>query len=395
MNINKTLTALIAGASLGMSGQVFAVGTESGTTITNNVTLSYEVSGISQNNLTEEAAFKVDTKIDMTFITSLSAASTIIPGAAIAPSYTLVNEGNKAQSFKFEISENTAQFTTPATTLTLTGASDASCALGGTSPIKTVTMNPDATCVFTAALTFPTKMLAGLPTDDDIVNGDTFTFRAKAIAVTDNTGTADAETSALNKNDPAYLNLVSLTILAEEDVSVTAPHTAYDGILLVDTGLITVETARFAHDANSNGDFTDAGEDGPGLTVKVINDPLCNTYDNAAANPESYYANYSVGNVNSCNASAPGSYTPKAIPGALVEYTITAKNIGPVSATTVVFTQDIADSGTYSEFLLPGTLGNEASSHGTASVTSDELTVNAGSVANGSTVTITFTAIVE
>ena len=64
MKINKTLTALIAGASFGLSGQVFAEGTAAGTTITNTVTLGYTVSTVPQTDLTLDVDFLVDTKVD-------------------------------------------------------------------------------------------------------------------------------------------------------------------------------------------------------------------------------------------------------------------------------------------------------------------------------------------
>ena len=235
--------ALATAAAFGISGQAFAAGTPAGETVSNTVKLDYTVSGVDQNTVDDIAEFIVDNVIDMTFTTALSGASTIVPGAALSPTYTLVNDGNKAQSFRFDLTESTSQFSAPS--ISALNVVSGVCSIGGTSPVKTITMNPDVICEFTADLTFPTKMDAGLVTDDNIVNGDTFILRSAVTAVTDAAGATDEETSDDDKNAVAFLNAQELTVLGEEDATVTAPHTAYDGVLLVDTGTITVSTANF------------------------------------------------------------------------------------------------------------------------------------------------------
>ena len=388
MKLNKTLTALAIGASFGLSGQAFAAGTPSGEQITNTVKLDYSVSGIDQNQLQDQAQFIVDNKIDMTFSTALSGASTVIPGNDIAPSYTLVNEGNKAQSFKFELAELNNAFDAPTiSALTLDAASDASCSVGGTAPVKTITANPDATCIFTADFVFPTKEGSGLAADDNIVNGDTFVLRSKVIAVTDAAGATAETTSNANKNDVANLNVNELTVLAEEDSTVSGPHVAYNGQIIVDTGTITVSTANFE------------GAAGLSISVKVINDPICN--DSTSANYED--SNYTVGTQTPCITTS--GYLPKAIPGALIEYTLTATNEGAVAATNAVFAQAASDitygSGPATLAIQAGSLGNLASTLSGTGITPAELndgnnlSVTVSSFGAGENITITFTAIVE
>ena len=390
MKLNKTLTALAVSASFGLSGQAFAAGTPSGEQITNTVKLDYSVSGVGQNQIQDQAQFIVDNKIDMTFNTALSGASTVIPGANIASSYTLVNEGNKAQSFKFELAELDNTFDAPSiSALTLDAASDASCSVGGTAPVKTITANPDATCIFTADFVFPTKEGAGLDTDDNIVNGDTFVLRSKVIAVTDPAGATTETTSTENKNDIANLNVNELTVLAEEDLTVVAPHVAYNGEIIVDTGTITVSTANFE------------GANGLNISVLVVNDPICDATYNEATLAYGKYTTSGSGPV-TCDIAG---YTPKAIPGALVEYTLTATNEGAVAATNAVFAQAASDitygSGPATLAIQAGSLGNLASNFSDTGITPAELndgnnlSVTVSSFGDGETITITFTAIVE
>ena len=392
MKLNKTLIALAAGASFGLSGQAFAAGTASGEQITNTVKLNYAVSGVAQNEVDDQAQFIVDNKVDMTFTTALSGASTVVPGADMTPSFTLINDGNKAQSFKFELAELSTTFDAPTiSALTLNVASDASCSVGGTAPIKTITANPDATCIFTADFVFPTKKGAGLDADANIVNGDTFVLRSRAIAVTDAAGATPESTSTANKNDPANLNVNELTVLAEEDTTVSAPHTAYDGEIIVDTGTITVSTANFE------------GANGLDISVRVVNDMICDASYNSTPGSINY-GKYTVSG--SGPVTCDTSYTPKAIPGALVEYTLTAENEGAVAAVNAVFAQSVSDmtfgtSPTTTVAIQAGSLGNLDSTFSDAGITpaevndGDDLSVTVSSFGAGESITITFTAIVE
>ncbi len=71
MKINKTLTALIAGASLSISGQALAT-TEAATSIKNTATLSFDVNGTNVSDVSSEAEFRVDSKVNMTLISQNS-----------------------------------------------------------------------------------------------------------------------------------------------------------------------------------------------------------------------------------------------------------------------------------------------------------------------------------
>ena len=382
MKLNKTLIALAAGASFGLSGQAFAAGTVAGTDISNTVTLNYKVSSIDQAAVDSSAAFRVDNKVDME-LDDNTGTSTIIPGAAVTYTYTLTNSGNKSQFFKLGLSNqvlnvsDTGNITLPAVTYVKTGGT-------GTSSLNTgvVTIEPDATIQYTATFTFP--LIHGV--DTTIENGNSFNILATATATTDATGvnalTPDVDTDKNDTTGPTpNLTAKELIVFAED---ATVDSITFDGIISAGT-TTTIETAS----------FTDgSGNTGPLLSVIVINDPICNV--STSANFED--ANYSVGTQTAClTADLPVDYKPKAIPGALVEYTLYTKNESTVDATDVTFTENInAIPGVLDDSLAnvnstPGTGVSAPADTSTASTLNlDIATFNA----NGD-ITITFTAIVE
>jgi len=381
MKVNKTLTALIASAGLGLSGHAFAAGTDSGTTIKNDVTLSYSVGTTPQAVLSDTAAFMVDTKVDLEIQTQ-TASNTIVPGDAISYTYTLTNSGNKAQVY--ELSFSNSADASDSGNISLSGVTYAfhasNTSSGSITNSNFLTIPEDETATYTVSFTFPQKL------DDattNILDTDSFYFVAGAQAVLDDTGTSLPDHTSTDKNDSANLTTSQLVVLAEDASNIsttTDTDAAYNGSDIV-ISTTTVATARFTHKDALNNDV-----DGPGLSVLVVNDDICN-------------GTYVAGDgVPSCDGTVTG-YTPKAIPGAMVEYTITATNSGSTDATSVVFTQNLStldelDNATTD--LKTGSLANPTTSHGSAIISGDTITVNAGTVSNttDSTVTITFTAIV-
>ena len=100
MKMNKTLTAVIAGASLGLAGQAFAAGTTSGTSVSNTTSLDYTVSTIPQTTETVEAAFLVDTRVDFNLTRVDTATIKVTPdGTGYVFEYTLANTSNEVLDF--------------------------------------------------------------------------------------------------------------------------------------------------------------------------------------------------------------------------------------------------------------------------------------------------------
>jgi len=392
MKFNTQLKALAAATALGLSGHAMAAGTLAGTLIENQVTLGYTVNSIAQTDLTQTADFMVDNKVDMT-LTDDTGTSTITPGGVATYTYTLTNTGNETQFFKLDLenqiadTSDTANITIPTVTYTggtVSGAGTASITNG------VATVEPDTSIQYTASFTFP-KTHNG--TEPNIVDGDTFNILATATASTDATGatplTADVAT---DKNLAANLASSALIVFAE---AATVDSILYDGIITAGTET-TAESANFTDpdDGTDTDKFT--------LDVTVINDPICEP----ALASDSADTDYSAGN---CPESvAPGTldttYRPKAIPGAMVQYTLKAKNSGSQDATGVNFLidlADVADADTDTNIdLVQNSLDNVSVAFSGAGTDTDNSTDNTMDVdvdtfAVDDTIEITFTAIVE
>ncbi len=117
MKINKTLTALIAGASLGLSGQVLAT-TAATTSIKNTASLSFKVNGSDVSELSTEAEFTVDSKVNMTLQSNDDPTSEA--GTNETLSFTLTNLTNGPMYFLLAGGSGYTATTTPSNaTLTI------------------------------------------------------------------------------------------------------------------------------------------------------------------------------------------------------------------------------------------------------------------------------------
>ena len=120
--IFKILTG-IALVSLFAHTQVFAIGTESGTSVSNQATVTYTVGGVNQSIASDGDAgtagnqttdFIVDTKIDHSLIVTavnvgvdagqdLSNPASPSPNSPIAHVFTLTNEGNADTFYSLDV----------------------------------------------------------------------------------------------------------------------------------------------------------------------------------------------------------------------------------------------------------------------------------------------------
>ncbi len=113
-SISSKLVALLAGAALfGLVSQsALAVGTASGTVISNTATLSYSVSGVAQTGITSAAStFTVDNKVNLTVGTPVNL--TTVPGTTKqALAYTVTNLGNTTQRYALTANAGAATIVT-------------------------------------------------------------------------------------------------------------------------------------------------------------------------------------------------------------------------------------------------------------------------------------------
>jgi uncharacterized repeat protein (TIGR01451 family) len=102
-SFSKILTSFCAAVSLLVfsSNYAFASGTPANTAISNTATLTYDVNGVAQANITSPAAtFVVDNKIDLVVIETSISPTLVTPGQLRAvTTFTVTNSGNAGQDY--------------------------------------------------------------------------------------------------------------------------------------------------------------------------------------------------------------------------------------------------------------------------------------------------------
>ena len=387
MKLNKTLIALAAGASFGLSGQTFAAGTVAGTDINNTVTLGYTVSSTAQTPVESVSGFKVDQKVDMTF-TSDTATADSVPGEKVTLAYTLTNTGNKAQAFVLGLTNNGNADHTPQAVTFYPTALDATNETNAIANNKVAALGVDAATTVYANVT--------LTNNSNIGNGDTVEMLATATAL------APADTDGTT--------LLTQNIAADKNTNLTTEYVIFAEAASINnakyTGAITAQTNRDIVTA----EFTDPLNPGavPTLAIKIISDVVC---DNAltAANTNDYSTTGTqVGTCPHVDAPNKANYRPKAIPTSMAQFIYSAKNTGAVTANSVVFSEALpagyTDTSLFNATLSVGgavqtltpvvvapTAANEVFYDGSTGT----ITIYVGDVASTEEVAITFTAIVE
>ncbi|MGH8186733.1 MAG: hypothetical protein ACREUC_09235, partial [Steroidobacteraceae bacterium] len=104
-HVKNTSLALVALASVGALQSAYAVGTPSGTTISNQATVNYSVGGVSQTPITSAAAqFVVDSRIDLTVTEVSGNATQTTPGQNnVVASFRVSNTGNSTQGYQLAV----------------------------------------------------------------------------------------------------------------------------------------------------------------------------------------------------------------------------------------------------------------------------------------------------
>ena len=115
--VTGTVSAVMLGAN-----PAFAAGTSAGDTITNNVSVAYQVGGINQTAEVDSDTFTVDRKLDMTIVEADGAARAVFPGQTAADTagnppayltYTVTNDSNDEVDFALSSAQLTTGTATP------------------------------------------------------------------------------------------------------------------------------------------------------------------------------------------------------------------------------------------------------------------------------------------
>ncbi|MGB3727276.1 MAG: hypothetical protein WA981_16110 [Glaciecola sp.] len=386
MKLNKTLTALAVSASLGLSGQAFAEGTIAGTDITNTVTLGYTVNTVEQTDLTQSATFKVDTRVEFALTMDETETVKITPkGKGFIASYTLTSTSNDELGFAL----SSADLGTGTQTIDAATAFDVTDTVQLQSNISIYVENGANSGYQEAEDT--SSVVSNLAADGtaeiyvvvDTAVPDTFTDADIAsIALTATAKLPDGTTDLTNNNNDVFVAGTKQFVIV---TSAVTKNTAFE-----------VGTAKFTDpdDATNADKFT--------IDVTVINDPLCDT---GLSNVSSNDYSDTGAQVGTC-PDMPAAYRPKAIPGAMVKYTLKAKNSGSIKADDVKFSEDLANiadaDGDSNKDLVQNSIANVEGSSTNTSATVTENTTNTNIldvdfdvIEPSDVVTITFTAIVE
>ncbi len=384
MKINKTLTALIAGASIGMSGQAFSAGTTAGDDIANTVTLGYTVSGVTQDNVESDSTFKVDNKVDMTLVSQTSSSPTV-PGETVTLQYTLENTGNYDLFYALDLDNNGDADHSPVTYKFYDSA----------------ILDNEITKISTTVGT-PVDFWAQVTITDNanVNNGDTveMVVLATALDPIDDTTVLLQDTSA-DKNAALTSKFVVFAEAASVAGGVSDGNAKQNGVITVQTDR-AISTAEFT-DPNSSAD----PRPGPTLAVEIINDVIC---DSGLDDTKDYSA--TGADEGNCPDAAAANYRPRAIPTSLAKFTYEAENSGAVTANSVTFTETLP-AGYTEDSLANATLSINTASQTLTVVTAtptaqyelfidqsgsnDIITIYLGDVPASDVINITFTAIVE
>ncbi len=244
MKINKTLTALIAGASIGMSGQAFSAGTTAGDPITNTVSMSYKVGATTLNATPATKVFNVDTKVDLT-LTWVNGGGLVTGTAGNEVPFILqiTNDGNAPQNFKFTSGQ-------VATAVEVIGGNAATADSDDWTSIWKLYADTNSNGAYNSGidLEIANQLVPTLAVDtattvfavftaapDDAVDGAVIGAEFKAQA-SDGSGTALSQDIAAIKNDNLTANYIVFAESTNDSALSLAPGTTRDGARVVMIG---------------------------------------------------------------------------------------------------------------------------------------------------------------
>lgn len=270
-----------------------AAETPAGTSIANQATINYQVGGVAQTAVTSNSlAFVVDRKINLTVTTTDGAAVSVSPGSATnILAFTVQNTGNGTQDFHVSAvarSGGSGAFggTDNVNAAAVTVYRESGATAGYQSGQDTATYIDELAANGTATVYIVGDFSSGTYTNADVASYHLVQARLG--------GTASSLGGTLTETSGADAPGAEDTVFADGQGSATSNDAARDSKFSDDSDFV-IATATL----------------GVTKTSAVISDPTNNTTN------------------------------PKAIPGAVVEYTVTIANTGSSSATSVVFTDSL------------------------------------------------------
>jgi uncharacterized repeat protein (TIGR01451 family) len=332
--------ASITAVACGLASPAFAAQTVAGSSITNSVTVTYKVGGVSQNAVTASDTFTVDRKVNLTIVEEGSATTSVSPGqAAAVTSFLVSNLSNAPIDILFAASN-------------LTG---------------------DNYDVANFKIYLDTDNSGGYTAGDTLV-----TYLDQVAAETSNIRVLVVADVPLGQTSGQVAN-IRLTGTAADALTIGSPGTALVQTTTANTsGVDTV----FA-DTNANGNVARDGIDFAQDSYTILTAALTATKTSRLiSDPLNGFTN------------------PKAIPGATIEYCISVNNASGTPATAVDISDTLPSTTAYDPAFGVKTNGTTSAGTCTAGTTSGSyaggvVTGTIPSVAVGETRNVVFRATVN
>lgn len=357
MNKYSRLLGTVGAAALAVlvANPALADGTAAGTTITNTVTVNYQVGGVSQTATGASNSFAVDRKVSMTVAEVGSSATQVSPGAtAQVTTFTVTNNSNATLDFALTAGQ-------------LSGGAGAH---GGTDSFDVTNVKiylDDGDNVFDAGDTEITYLDEVAPDETRrvyVVSDIPLSLTTGSVATVSLTATgregggagsqgaalSETNTGAANEVDAMFVDTVFADSAGTDDAQGDGAHSARDDYSVLAAALTVVKRS------------------------KVISDPVN------------------------------GTTNPKAIPGATIEYCISVANAGgSATASSVAISDPLPATVTYDSsygiFVDGSVTSGECDANGSAGGSYDSgtstVTGTLSSIAATETKTLRFRATID
>lgn len=379
------LYALVGAFTLAVSPGAFAAGTTSGTTISNTATVNYSVNGSAQDEIGSSptgntagagtaTTFVVDRKLWHT-VTSLDLNGTVdaTPNAAAVMQFQVKNEGNDTQDYVLSAFNRSAAtdadypggvtdaFNTGGIQVYVESNGTAGYQPGGDLRVYIDELAPGDTRIVYVISTIPSSAINGqyaaLSLVAQVAEGGAANTQGSAIVV-DTNAHISPQGVFQQQGGGTVTTAPPATATAEADDPTTVQNVFADAASDVDS-------SQMVDDAQYNGQYSDTE------VYRVVSANLTVSKTSAVFSDP----------VN-------GTTNPKAIPLAIVEYTITVENSGSAPATSIQIADVIPTNTTFQagSIVVTAPMGSIASS----SFAGNTVSVNVDTLATGATVTVAF-----
>ena len=377
MKPSKIFAPVVFGALTLAGAQAQAAGTAAGITIKNTATLDYKVNAVDQTSVKAIDNLLVDAKVDLTL------------------ERTDNNPSSTASSDLITIA-GSQYYTVGAFKLKNTGNSDTFFTLGAVN-----TANDHAVLNLTDTSTDNNANTKNNSANDFVIFVETDGTPGLSTSDTEIAAAAELELAKESAEKVVYVAAKAANIqgvdndLFGTDLTATVSAINY----LRADGTTKDKVTATGHNASATADgrifnfvYADAGNNAEETASDVLRaafPDLGNGDGDDGTDNSGNFTKTSVVIEDPINGAKSNTVTPKAIPGAIVEYTITVKNSGSVNAEDVVITDTIPTNTTYVANSVAAFQedGSTALAGATANYVAadDEIVVNLGTLDGGAT----------